>query len=266
MSLNEQPVVDVGQPRASGPIDINDIMDDPNLDTEWNAILRKHDLIPPKPGTMGEFTNEELREMVQEVIQEELEGKPLDKMSLDELTEREDDKEVRDDDRELERMRKQRIIEMILERERRRQTFGELLDLTKEGFKAEVCQAPKDVWVVVHMYQERIKLCRLLNVRLAQLAAKQKHTKFMKIIATDCVTNFPDRNCPSILVYCNDVLKKQWMGQQNFEEAKLTLEGIEKLLMSIGALKATKEALETKKSKDAKEKKATKEYDDDLSD
>lgn len=245
--------------------DVDQLLNDPNLEREWNAILQKYGLPTPEPGSMKDLSDTDLREIVQEVLAEELKGKPLEKMTLDELVEHEDDDT--EDDREYERIRKQRIMELIRDQHERLRRYGQLRELTRVDFSTEVNLAPKDVWVVVHMYQERLEKCRLLNERFSQLAQKYERTKFLKIVATDCVPNFPDRNCPSVLVYCNNDLKKQWMGEAAFDSAKLSQDAVEKLLLSIGALQNKAYGAKKDDNKDdQKSRTATSTYNSDDSD
>jgi hypothetical protein len=42
-------------------------------------------------------------------------------------------------------------------------------------------------------------LVQLLDI----VAAKHPETKFIKSVATKCVENFQDRDCPALLFYCN---------------------------------------------------------------
>ena len=74
-------------------------MQDPSLDTEWNDALRKHGIIPEKKEV--EITHDQIENMVDSVIKQRTEDRPLNTLSLDELDEKEDD----EDDRILEQIR-----------------------------------------------------------------------------------------------------------------------------------------------------------------
>ena len=68
-------------------------MQDPNEDTEWNDLLRKKGILPPKP---KEVSEDEVVQLLEETVKERTkEGKQLDEMDLDELDELEDDEEER---------------------------------------------------------------------------------------------------------------------------------------------------------------------------
>lgn len=51
---------------------------------------------------------------------------------------------------------------------------------------------------------------------MQHLAAKFPQTKFLKSIATLCIPNYPDRNLPTIFVYHNGNLVKQWIKEEAF--------------------------------------------------
>ena len=57
--------------------------------------------------------------------------------------------------------------------------------------------------VILHLYQDYLPLCKRLNSILVELSRKFLHHKFIKIRATDCNQDFPDSNCPTLLIYQN---------------------------------------------------------------
>lgn len=60
---------------------------------------------------------------------------------------------------------------------------------------------------------------------LEELATRYPATKFVKIISTDCIPNYPDRNLPTLLVYNNGAVKANYVGLHNFGR-RCTPEGI----------------------------------------
>ncbi|GER47977.1 phosducin-like protein [Striga asiatica] len=58
--------------------------------------------------------------------------------------------------------------------------------------------------------------CRLLLQCLEDLSKRYHATKFVKIISTECIPNYPDRNLPTILVYYNGAVKATHVGIQSF--------------------------------------------------
>lgn len=58
-----------------------------------------------------------------------------------------------------------------------------------------------------------------------ELATKYPGTKFVKIISTDCIPNYPDYNLPTLLVYNNGAVKANYVGLRSFGR-RCTPEGI----------------------------------------
>jgi hypothetical protein len=63
---------------------------------------------------------------------------------------------------------------------------------------------------------DRIPECALLMRCLEELATKYPATKFVKIISTECIPNYPDRNLPTLLVYNNGAVKANYVGLHTF--------------------------------------------------
>ncbi|KAF8408393.1 hypothetical protein HHK36_007543 [Tetracentron sinense] len=177
--------------------------------TQWDDIQTKLGNLPPKPAPFKppSFTPSQ-----------DEDSKLKDKAWVDEKTEEEledleDDPDL-DDDRFLEEYRKKRLAEMREVAKVSR--FGSVVPISGSDFVREVSQAPPDVWVVVILYKEGIPECGLLMQSLEELATKYPATKFVKIISTDCIPNYPDRNLPTLLVYNNSAVKANYVGLHNF--------------------------------------------------
>ncbi|KAF5194457.1 Phosducin-like protein [Thalictrum thalictroides] len=177
--------------------------------TQWDDIQRKLGNLPAKPPafkppaftpTDDEDSKPRNKSWIENKIQEELEDL-------------EDDPDL-DDDRFLEEYRKKRLAEM---REATKvMRFGSVIPISGMDFVREVSQASSDVWVVVLLYKEGLAECALLLGCLEELATKYPGTKFVKIISTDCIPNYPDCNLPTILVYNNSAVKATYVGLHHF--------------------------------------------------
>ncbi|KAH7845257.1 hypothetical protein Vadar_000107 [Vaccinium darrowii] len=186
--------------------------------TQWDDIQRKLGNLPPKPPTFKPppFTPSE-----------DQDSKPKDKSWIDHKTEDqledlEDDPDL-DDDRFLQEYRKKRLAEM---REVAKvQRYGSVIPISGSDFVREVSQAPEDVWVVVVLYKDGYPECGLLLQSLEELATKYPGTKFVKIISTDCIPNYPDCNLPTLLVYNNGAVKGNYVGLHSFGR-RCTPEGV----------------------------------------
>ncbi|KAI3452544.1 hypothetical protein Pfo_009208 [Paulownia fortunei] len=175
--------------------------------TQWDDIQRKLGNLPPKPPPFKPAPF---------APAEDEDSKPKDKAWIDEKTEEEleDLEDDLDDDRFLEDYRKKRLAEM---REAAKiAKFGSLIPISGSDFVREVSQAPQDIWVVVLLYKDGYPECRLLLQCLEDLAKRYPATKFVKIISTECIPNYPDRNLPTILVYNNSAIKATYVGIHSF--------------------------------------------------
>jgi hypothetical protein len=193
-------------------------------DTEWNDILREKGIIP-------EIKEEDLIEIVEQVLDEH-NNKPMDKMTLDELNEIEDlDLE---DDRMFEQFKRQRMQQ--LQQQMSKDVYGSVVQISKPDYQKQVTDASKDVWVIVHLFQSHVPDSKLMGAILERLASKYRSVKFLKIVADMCIPNYPDRNCPTLLIYGQGDLKQQIVGLNRFGGKACSLENVEVVLSALGAL------------------------------
>lgn len=72
----------------------------------------------------------------------------------------------------------------------------------------QVNEAPKDVFVVLHLYHTYIEVCNLINQVLDDVAVVHKDLKILKIVADKCIENYPEKNVPTLIVYKNGKMFK----------------------------------------------------------
>ncbi|KAL3624320.1 hypothetical protein CASFOL_033136 [Castilleja foliolosa] len=175
--------------------------------TQWDDIQRKLGNLPEKPPV---FKPAPFAPAGDE------DSKPIDKAWIDGKTEEEleDLEDDLDDDRFLEDYRKKRLIEM--KESAKIAKFGSVIPISGSDFVREVSQAPQDQWVVVILFKDGYPECRLLLQCLEDLAKRYPATKFVKIISTECIPNYPDRNLPTIVVYYNSAVKATHVGISSF--------------------------------------------------
>ncbi|XP_030057285.1 phosducin-like protein 3 [Microcaecilia unicolor] len=203
-------------------------MQDPNADTEWNDILRKKGILPPKEQTKEEEVDGE------QILQQQSVVKTYEDMTLEELEENEDDFNE-EDERAIEMYRQQRIAQW--QSTQLRNKFGEVLEISGQDYVQEVTKAGKDLWVVLHLYKQGIPLCALINQHLTGLARKFPDVKFIKAISTTCIPNYPDKNLPSIFVYFEGDIRAQFIGPLVFGGMNLSKDELEWKLSESGAIK-----------------------------
>nr|XP_033803668.1 phosducin-like protein 3 [Geotrypetes seraphini] len=203
-------------------------MQDPNADTEWNDILRKKGILPPKEQTKEEEVDGE------QLLQQQSVVKTYEDMTLEELEENEDDFNE-EDERAVEMYRQQRIAQWQATQIKNK--FGEVLEISGQDYVQEVTKAGKDLWVVLHLYKQGIPLCALINQHFTGLAKKFPDVKFIKAISTTCIPNYPDKNLPSIFVYFEGDIRAQFIGPLVFGGMNLSKDELEWKLSETGAIK-----------------------------
>uniref|UniRef100_W8B138 Viral IAP-associated factor n=2 Tax=Ceratitis capitata TaxID=7213 RepID=W8B138_CERCA len=157
-------------------------------------------------------------------------SKQIDDMTLDELDELEDS----EDEEVLQEYRKRRIAEMRALASKAK--FGTVREISGQDYVSEVTKAGDGIWVVLHLYANGVPLCAIIHHHMQQLAARFPQTKFLRSIATTCIPNFPEKNLPTIFIYHEGQLKKQYIGSLELRGEKLTLDELEFLMGQAGAI------------------------------
>ena len=223
-------------------------MQDPNADTEWNDILRAKGILPPKEVTLDEDT---VVQMVEQTVKkwsanEGSHQKNIEDMTLDELDELEDE----EDERVLQNYRKQRMAEYVAKQQKA--VYGSVREISAADYVQEVNKAGEGVWVVLHLYKSGIPLCALINQFLVRLAQKFPATKFLKSVSDTCIPNYPDKNLPTMFIYCEGEMKGQLVGPLVFGGMNLTIDELEWVLSEKGAVKTELEE-DPRKKKEIKD-------------
>lgn len=125
-------------------------MQDPNADTEWNDILRKKGILPPKE-SLKELEEEEA-EKEEQLLQQSV-VKTYEDMTLEELEENEDEFSE-EDERAIEMYRQQRLAEWKATQLKNK--FGEVLEISGKDYVQEVTKAGEGLWVILHLYKQGI--------------------------------------------------------------------------------------------------------------
>ncbi|KAI9501666.1 phosducin-like protein [Coemansia spiralis] len=188
----------------------------PDEDTEWNDILRKHGILP-----------QQIKITQNDIYDSAVERHGRKRANLDEL-------EDEEDDQILEQYRKQRMAEMQAQLDKEK--YGELMQISEPDYKREVTEASKDTWIVVHLFRDSIPECKLMNRHLSELARQYRATKFVKIISVECIHNYPDANLPTLLVYGDSDMRSQLVRLDKFGGMRTKKKDIEEYLKGVGAV------------------------------
>ncbi|KAL2416444.1 Phosducin-like protein 2 [Exophiala dermatitidis] len=208
-------------------VPVNVPVDDPNADTEWNDILRKHGIIPEKPKDPEPMIQEALLEAVQKAHENRLEDK-----DLDELHELEDE----EDEGFLEQYRQRRLAE--LSSLQKKSVYGQVFPLQKPDYARDVTEESNKAFVLVNLTSSlgtNVE-SRVLSELWRQAAAKFGDVKFCEIRANLCIEGYPEKNTPTILVYKDGDIKRQLVTLRELNGPKTSLKDIENVLVEVGAI------------------------------
>ena len=70
-----------------------------------------------------------------------------------------------------------------------------------------------------------LPICKLMNQHLSALASKFPQTKFLRSVSSVCIPNYPDKNLPTVFVYFESDMKKQFVGPLAFGGMNVTQNG-----------------------------------------
>lgn len=139
--------------------------------------------------------------------------------------------EIADDDEEriLQRLRQQRMQELA--RASKKARFGRVYPISRPDYTREVTEASKQLGpdtsndsgidtqqgpagtgVVCFLYHPSMDTSKLLAGYLDTLAEKYPSTKFVSIVGSQCIPNYPDHNLPTLLIYRSGELRRQIVG------------------------------------------------------
>lgn len=206
---------------------------DPNEDTEWNDILRAKGIIPERPKS----PTEELEEALEQAVKAQHENR-LETKNLDELAELEDE----EDEDFLEIYKQKRFQE--LQELQQKLKFGSVQHVTKPEYADEVTKASDSCFVLLHMLLQLAVQSRLLGLLMVTLARKFPEIKFCEIPANRCVENYPELNCPTLIIYHKQQIAKQYVTLTQLGGSDCNVKDIEKVLVEVGAVKDADERLE----------------------
>lgn len=198
---------------------------DPNEDTEWNDILRSHGIIPEKPPS----PTAELEAALEEAIQAQHENR-LQSKDLDELNELEDD-----EDEEFLNFYKQQRMKQIQELSSKKK-YGQIYPINKQEYEKEITLCSEECFVLLHMTCSSQIQSRVLTNIFENLSKKFPEIKFCEIMANRCVENYPDTNCPTLIIYHKTHVVKQFITLTQLGGNDCKIADIENVLIDIKAV------------------------------
>ena len=206
---------------------VNVPVDDPNADTEWNDILRKHGIIPEKPPSPTPIIEEAILEAQKRAHENRLEDKDLDELH---------DLEDEEDDAFIAKYREQRMAE--LSKLAKTSIHGQVYPLQKPDYARDVTSASEKYYVLVLLTSSlgtNVE-SRVLQEKWRELARKYGDIKFCEMRGDLCIEGYPERNTPTILIYKDGEIRRQVITLQELKGLRTTTQDLEFLLVEVGAV------------------------------
>ena len=142
------------------------------------------------------------------------------------------------DDAFLAKYREQRISEMRDKQKMKK--HGEVLEIQRDQWTREINASSNLSWVFVHLYEDHVRDCVVLNRVLAEIAKRHAQVKFVKIRAKTAVPDWPDNNLPAAYLYKDGEMRTQLVGSREIASGPppFTALSVERKLVELGVLAA----------------------------
>jgi hypothetical protein len=193
-----------------------------------NDILRKHKIIPEKPPSPTPQIGAAIVEARRLAHENRLEGKDLDE--LDAL-------EDEEDEAFLEQYKQARLAE--LQSLQQKSLHGSVYPISKPDWSREVTDASMSGPVLVNLTSSlgtNVE-SRILTELWRQAAKEYGEVKFCEIRGDQAIEGYPDKNCPTILIYKDGDIVKQLVTLVTLGGVRMGMKELEDLLVEVGAVK-----------------------------
>jgi hypothetical protein len=142
-----------------------------------------------------------------------------------------------EDETFLEQYRQQRVQELAALN--KKAVHGSVYPISKPDYAREVTEASNNGPVLVNLTSAlgtNVE-SRILSDLWRKAAAEFGEVKFCEIRGDLAIEGYPDRNCPTILVYHNTDIVKQVVTLMTVGGVRMGMPEIDRLLIEIGAIK-----------------------------
>lgn len=183
----------------------------PKQDTQWNQILQQHGII--KQDSSNVDNNNEYTYIKSK-------SSSSSKHAQHNVDSEESDFDLDEDDAKfMEKYRQKRLKEL---KKHSSNSSQKLEEISAHEFVQRVSNASAHSPVILLLYQQSVKACEEIEKCLCEIKRKiqispeysnfQAEPKFLKIIATQCIPNYPHRLVPTVLVYHKEDILGQLVG------------------------------------------------------
>jgi len=186
--------------------------------TLWEDILVDKNIITPDEKLVQQKEALEASRVRTERSDPSLQKKiAATKDDASKLEELEDELNDDDDERVLAKFREARIQEM--KKRALQARFGGVERLARDEFIVQVKEASQKggldgvpVHVVVELYREGLDRSQLTSRAVDEVASKNPHIKFVRMVSDQCIQGWPDSRVPCLIVYFNGEMQHQLIG------------------------------------------------------
>lgn len=137
----------------------------------------------------------------------------------------------------MEKYRQQRVQELASLT--KKAVHGTVYPISKPDYSKEVTEASSTGPVLVNLTSglgTNVE-SRVLTELWRKAAAEYGEVKFCQIRADMAIEGYPDKNCPTILVYHNGDIVKQVVTLMTLGGVRISMREIDALLIEVGAIK-----------------------------
>ena len=147
------------------------------------------------------------------------------------------DLEDEEDEEFLAQYRNKRLAE--LSSLQKASIYGQVYPLQKPDYAKDVTEASSKAFVFVNLTSSlgtNVE-SRILTELWRQLAVKYGDVKFCEIRADMCIEGYPEKNCPTILVYKDGDIRRQVVTLRELNGVKTSVADLGRILVEVGAVK-----------------------------
>jgi hypothetical protein len=141
----------------------------------------------------------------------------------------------------LAKIRAQRLNELKMQASKGRVGGSTLPEISKNEWKDQVTEAAFSQKVVVLLFKPGEEWCSLLERQLAAVAGRFPRVKFVKIVFTSAISDFPEKSLPCLLIYNKNEPIQQIVGLPYGGGSKMTPDDVEWTLHCKGVIKSEME-------------------------
>ncbi|EAN85493.1 hypothetical protein C3747_11g345 [Trypanosoma cruzi] len=142
-----------------------------------------------------------------------------------------------DEDEVLLAFRRKRMAELRQQQESQR--FGVLRHISGSDYMSEVTESSAANWVIALLVKpgnsDSEKLLSVMRV----VAQRNREVKFLSMISTEAIKNFPDRHLPCVLFYKEKKLQQQLteLTPWKSKDKQISLNSVERVLHRYGVIR-----------------------------